>query len=69
MKTEKVDFKNIKDVLSRGEMKSIKGGTAFCTAGLCLEYCFQHWYQAAEYSATYPWGTCSVFECPGAPMK
>ena len=36
MKTEKMSFKNIKDVLSRDEMKSIMAGSGGSTCSNCI---------------------------------
>jgi len=40
MKTEKMSFKNIKDVLSRDEMKGIMAGSNVTTLEYCSTLCF-----------------------------
>ena len=46
MKTEKMSFKNIKDVLSRDEMKEIMAGSSVSPSEYCatnaaiMRYCF-----------------------------
>jgi hypothetical protein len=36
MKTQKISFKNIKDVLSRAEMKNIMAGSGLESCGACF---------------------------------
>lgn len=63
MKTEKMSFKNIKDVLSRDEMKGIMAGSGGCYNGGCwqadvawLNGCFSQCYSSSGLN-------CGCFSC------
>ena len=66
MKTEKLSFKNIKDVLSRDEMKQIMAGSYSTSCTSCYE-------RGTSYSCEYTSGlnkcTCSVANSDGTGCK
>ena len=73
MKTEKMSFKNIKDVLSRDEMKMIMAGSGACPASYCLSatagqvtQCFNLSYQGNGVMDCFHYGCCMAGWCGGA---
>ncbi|MCC6835561.1 MAG: hypothetical protein IT213_11265 [Cytophagales bacterium] len=64
MKTEKMSFRNIKDVLSRDEMKSIMAGSGLEACGGCQSPVNGQWaYCVKGGNLT----TCTCMPAPGYP--